>query len=55
MEITLEGSIVDVEEFSLLSDTSKVIAYLTSKIGPKVRATVIQQEASKLMVIEKIE
>jgi len=54
MDVSLEGSITDVEEFTLLSDVSKFTSYLTSKLGGKVRGTLILQGTEKLIVLEKI-
>jgi len=55
MYVTLEGTITDVEEFSLLADVSKFTSYVTSKLaGAKVRCTVMAQDTNPLIVIEKI-
>lgn len=56
VQISLEGSISDVEEFSLLADVSKFTSYLISKIsGSKVRCTAVKQDTVSLVIIEKIE
>jgi hypothetical protein len=51
--VTVEGKTLDVEEYSLLADVSKLTSYITSKIGAKVRATVIQQDSEVLLILEK--
>jgi len=55
LKITLEGEITDVEEFGLLSDVSRFTSYLISKVGGKVRCTVLTQGSIVLVVVEKAE